>query len=457
MIEDDAFGCAVTASDPAAVRAWSRTIHGFLAHASDTPAHLSETLRLDPAFALAQACRGLFSLLLCRRELIPQAREALALARNSAAARDITRREAHYIDALHDWLDDRPRAAAERLEAALHAWPHDPLAMKLVQAIRFLLGDQQAMRRSIEDVLPAYEDTHPARGYLHGCYAFTLEEAGEYARAEEHGLQALDLAPDDAWGLHAVAHVYDMTGRPSEGLRFLTARRQGWAHCNNFRYHVLWHQALMQLDLGETDAVLALYDTEIRHDRTDDYRDIANASSLLMRLELEGVEVGSRWEELAALCANRIGDGCLAFADLHYLLALGGVSREGEADALIARIRSDSLQAHGDVAAVMRRPGLALARGLKAFRDGAYGQAYAHLVAVRPLLQRIGGSHAQRDVFERITIEAAIRSGGLEAARTLLDDRTVRRGAIDGYSGRRCRAIEAARVAVTAHADGAAS
>jgi hypothetical protein len=41
-------------------------------------------------------------------------------------------------------------------------------------------------------------------------------------------------------------------------------------------------------------------------------------------------------------------------------------------------------------------------------------------------LQRIGGSHAQRDVFDRITIEAALRGGYTDAAEALLHDRMVR-------------------------------
>jgi hypothetical protein len=57
----------------------------------------------------------------------------------------------------------------------------------------------------------------------------------------------------------------------------------------------------MHLDLGEYDAALALYDADIRAEKTDDYRDISNGASLLSRLELEGVDVGDRWEELADL------------------------------------------------------------------------------------------------------------------------------------------------------------
>ncbi|NRB36802.1 MAG: archaeosortase/exosortase family protein, partial [Rhodobacteraceae bacterium] len=80
----------------------------------------------------------------------------------------------------------------------------------------------------------------------------------------------------------------------------------------------MWHKALLLLDQGDNDAVLALYDEQVRSEKTDDYRDFSNASSLLMRLELEGVSVGDRWEELAALAETRTDDGCLIFADLHY-------------------------------------------------------------------------------------------------------------------------------------------
>ena len=47
------------------------------------------------------------------------------------------------------------------------------------------------------------------------------------------------------------------------------------------------------------------------------------------------------------------------------------------------------------------------------------------------------GSHAQRDVFDRITIDAAIRAGLAEDAETLLKDRTRKRGALDRFAEQR--------------------
>ena len=440
----DFSGCE-TSLTPGAVSHWDATTRAFLAHGAATPDHLAATLAAAPDFAQGHAVRGLFCLLLGRREMVETAREALGAARAAAARIPPLPRERAYLDALEDWLRGCPSAAAARLEALLTTEPRDALAMKLVQAIRFVLGEPGAMRASIEQILPAWGD-HPALGYLQGCYAFALEETGDYARAEHIGRAALRLAPDDAWGLHAVAHVHDMTGRAEEGLAWLSTRSGAWAHCNNFRFHVWWHIALMHLDLGQIDQALALYDTEIRAEHTDDYRDISNGAALLMRLELEGVDVGARWQELADLSEARSGDGCLAFADLHYMLSLIGGGRQAAAGRLLARMATDAGRAGSEADRIMQRPGLSAAQGLEAFGEGNYAEAFGHLAAARPEMQRIGGSHAQRDVFERLTIEAALRGGYLDAAERLLHARkALRGGAEDGYYARRMAVIAAAR------------
>ena len=49
------------------------------------------------------------------------------------------------------------------------------------------------MRRSLDQIMPAYGDDHPGRGSLLGCHAFALEETGEYGRAAAAGAAALDM------------------------------------------------------------------------------------------------------------------------------------------------------------------------------------------------------------------------------------------------------------------------
>ena len=441
----DAHGCPISLSPEGDLTAWNACQRAFLAHGADTPRHLQATLDSDPDFALAHACRGLFGQLLGRRETAAMARDAEADARRAARARPVTERERGFLSALAAWNAGSPGRAADLLDAQLARQPGDAMAMKLVQAIRFVLGDARGMRRSIETALPGLGEDHPAHGYALGCHAFALEETGEYAAAERTGRSACDYAPDDAWGLHAVAHVYEMTNDTQAGIAWLAQRPQAWSHCNNFRYHVWWHLALMHLDRGEIDAVFALYDRDIRAERTDDYRDISNAASLLSRLELEGHDVGRRWDELADICETRTQDGCLAFADLHYLLALLGAGRHGAADRLLARMRCDGETPMSEPERILAHPGLTAAEGLRAFASGEHATAFAHMDAAHSAMATIGGSHAQRDVFERIAVEAALRAGRWDAARRMLRSRAALRGGHrDAFARTRMETVERA-------------
>jgi len=337
------------------------------------------------------------------------------------------------------------------LETVLVRNPADTLTAKICHGVRFIMGDAAGMRRSIARALDGHDADHPLRGYALGCLAFALEETGDYAAAEAAGLAGLDLAPDDAWGLHAVAHVHDMTHRPEAGIALLERNAAAWDHCNNFRYHVWWHKALLHLDLGEHDRVLSLYDTRIRVDRTDDYRDIANAASLLVRLDLEGVAIGSRWGELADIAETRVADGCLVFADLHYMLALSGDARRDAADRLVAQVARTG-QARTECGRTAAHPGVAAAEGLVAFGAGNYVSAFDRLQVARAHMPTIGGSHAQRDVFERITVDAGIRAGRLDAAAAILAERTaLRDGRPDTFARmRQDRIADARRAAARA-------
>lgn len=440
----DICNAPVNLDDPKLVGEWNEMIRAFLAHGTATPTHLGAVLSGAPGFAMGFAAKGLFSLMMGRKELNGVAREAGQAAVAALAASGGSTRERLWVRALGEWLGGRPSGAVAAMERVLVDHPTDTLSAKVSHAIRFILGDGTGMRASIENVLDAHKG-HVLEGYALGCHAFTLEETGDYDAAEATGLRGLELAGDDAWGLHAVAHVYDMTARPDRGITLIETNAAAWDHCNNFRYHVWWHKALLHLDRGELDVALALYDQQIRADKTDDYRDIANATSLLMRLELEGLAVGDRWVELADLAQNRTEDGCVVFADLHYMMALAAVGRDTAVDRMVTRFATDAAR-QGEMPARFADPGKAALGGLNAFAEGRYAEAFGHLAAARPAMQTIGGSHAQRDVFERITIDAGLRAGQLDAVETILEDRIARRaGAVDRFAAKRLHSIADAR------------
>lgn len=442
---DDICTCPVSLGTRDALEAWNGVVLGILTHGQSAGDHLARLIALEPEFAMGQAMKGLACLMLGRREMQAVAVEANRAAQAALAQGGATPREQLWCMALNDWIEGYPSRSVSRMEEALRLNPADTISMKLSHGIRFMLGDSKGMRRSIENVIGAHGSDHQLYGYALGCLSFAQEETGSYAEAERNGLKALEFANDDAWGLHAVAHVYDMTGHVDRGISLIDSNGSAWSHCNNFRFHVWWHKALLHLDKGDFETALSLYDTKIRDEKSDDFRDFSNASSLLVRLELEGANVGQRWEELSQLAEKRSEDGCLVFADMHYMLALSGEKHADAANRLIANV-AHMAQGQTETAHVMQSPGVSTAEGLAAFGEGHYEAAFAKLSAAQPHFQDMGGSHAQRDVFERLTIEAGLRSGAIERTEALLNARSAMRdGARDSFAISRLERIAQAR------------
>ncbi len=411
---------------------WNRLVAAFLRHDRETPTLLGAVIDQHPEEPLGPLLKGYMLLMLARRELRTGAQEALSEGRKRLALRPDARATL-YATGLEAWLQGNPRGAIRAMEQIIGDNPMDAMAVKISHAIRFVLGDADGMRRSLARVVSVYTDGIAHAGFIKGCYAFALEETGDYAEAEKMGRKAVELEPSDAWGRHAVAHVYEMTGRAAEGLSWLSDQSQ-WAHCNNFAYHMHWHVGLFQLELGRVSDALHLYDSAIRNQRTDDYRDIANAASLLRRIELEGLSVGNRWEELADIAERRIDDRQLAFADLHYLIALLGAGRFGSAEALVTGMLASRENGHnGQLSAEIGAP---LAAGLVAFQAGRMAEAVAFLTPLQASIQRVGGSHAQRDVFKQIYLEALVRSGAPSTVSTLKGRRADRNG-VNRFAERR--------------------
>ncbi|KAF0231370.1 MAG: hypothetical protein FD175_671 [Beijerinckiaceae bacterium] len=404
-----------------------RLVEAFLAHGKETPVLLQALIDEAPENPRAHATRALMLTLLARSELRGPAQEAAAKAVMLLGGNGGSRADTAFIEAASAAAHGAWWAAIDQLERAITDNPADTLSAKMSHALRFMLGDKPGMLRSIERVLRLLPSGHPHRGFLMGCHAFALEENGEYGRAETIGRDAVAREPRDAWGLHAVSHVHEMTGRAGDGIRWIEGSESGFRHCNNFGGHLFWHLALFKLETGAVAEVFDLYDRKVRHDETDDFRDIANGASLLMRLELDGHAVGTRWEELADKAEARLDDRSLVFADLHYMLALLGAGRMHSA-ARLARSMASAPAGLSSQTLVAERTGRDIAEGLVRFARGDMGRATESLLAARRQRSIMGGSDAQRDVFEQVLIEAALRAGEENVARTLLGERLAGRG-----------------------------
>ncbi len=232
----------------------------------------------------------------------------------------------------------------------------------------------------------------------------------------------VELEPRDGWAQHAVAHVMEMQGRERDGIAWMRADPAAWSTDSFFRVHNWWHLALYHLELGEIDEVLALYDGPIRGERSTVILDMIDASAMLWRLHLRGIEVGARWQRLAEDWAPFAAAGNYAFNDVHATMAFVGAGRLDLVDTVLEAQRA-AMQGDGDNAAFTREVGQPLTRAIRAFGEGHHADAVRLIRDVREIAHRFGGSHAQRSVLDLTLIEAALHDGQQALAVALCNER----------------------------------
>jgi hypothetical protein len=153
-----------------------------------------------------------------------------------------------------------------------------------------------------------------------------------------------------------------------------------------------------------------------------------DASGMLWRLQLRGIDVGDRWARLADKWEPIAGAGNYAFNDMHAMMAFVGAGRHGAARTVLEAQRA-AMDAGGDNASFTREVGHAATRAILAFGEADYAQATELLRPIRSYAHRFGGSHAQRDLIDLTLIEAAKRSGREGLANALVAERTAAKSA----------------------------
>jgi tetratricopeptide (TPR) repeat protein len=393
----------------------------YLGWFGDPVATLTAAVEADPGFILGHTTIAALNSLGGVNGDAPQVKAALAAADNLAGG--ATPREKLHLAGAKAWAAGDITGAAASWEAALETDPRDLLALRLAHDTHFFLGASAKLRDVPLSVLPAYDHAPAQRGFVLGMAAFGLEETGDYAEAESLGREAVGLNPADSWAIHAVAHVLEMQDRPDEGATWLRELEPHWVPAAGLAVHQWWHAALFLIELGRLDEVLALYDTQIRGNQSALILDLVDAAALLWRLELLGLDVGARWQELAAVWAQYAEDHVLVFNDLHIAMSFAGAGDNAAADLLEASVARYAAAEHGTNATVSRQLGLPAIQALLAFRTGDYARTVALLAPIYQNLAPIGGSNAQRDLLIQTLGIAALKAGDIALARAVAADR----------------------------------
>lgn len=405
----NAHGIAFTAAGPATVAAFDLTVHKYLSFRKDTGEALKALFEIEPDMPMALCLRGNFFMLMGVRGLVGKALQAAQKLEQRAA--DLNDRERRHAAALMAWCTGSLMRATQIWDEIAAQYPRDIFAIKMAHFGHFYLGNSRRIRDCVARALDFWSEHDDAHSYLLSMYAFGLEECGDPWQAEAIARDAVARQPADPWGIHAVAHALEATARTADGIAWIESAGTHATDHNNFRYHLAWHKALFRFEQGDYAGALGDYDDFVFADTATEYLDICNDASMLLRLELGGVAPGDRWRAVADKVAVRVDERVLAFADVHYVLALSSspdaVHRE------MARGMLASMEAYGDTSAdnalSYRVAAVPAARALLAFRDQAYGDAVRHLDQAAPDLHCMGGSNAQRDLFSELKSAALYR------------------------------------------------
>jgi hypothetical protein len=168
--------------------------------------------------------------------------------------------------------------------------------------------------------------------------------------------------------------------------------------------------------------VLHAYDNHVWGISPDYSQDQVGAVSLLARMEVAGINVGNRWEALAEYLKTRATDTVQPFLTLQYLYGLARAER-AEADRLLQAVEDKARSATAWDRTVWHDVALPAARGVLAHARRDYEGAARWLGIANPRLTEIGGSHAQRDLFGQLLLDAHMKVGNWQIAEQMLEMR----------------------------------
>jgi len=196
--------------------------------------------------------------------------------------------------------------------------------------------------------------------------------------------------------MHVLVHRLTDERRYELGHRFLGDWLDGARKsADSDHVHMHWHMGVFELALGEWTAAYARFN-EFILPAVDRGEAATDAPAMLWRLRLNAPRPAPLpWEVVRKYALESLEAEADDFVVLHDLLALAGAGDVPNLD----RWLHTHTPGNSESANVLPQ----LGQGLRAFANEDYGVAAAVLRENMPRLSAVGGSDAQRQLFDRIT------------------------------------------------------
>lgn len=320
-------------------------------------------------------------------------------------------REKMNFDFTSLWFQGDLKGSIEVHRKIAKKYPKDIISVYICYQHYIFLGDMKGILELIEIILPSHQNDP----YVYSMYCFALEEARKFKEAEYYGLLGVKLLKDDEinpWSHHSVCHVYDTTAELDKGIKWMENYGEQWDKCNNFmKSHNWWHLSLLYLEKGDNNnkEMLEIFENQLwKKDETwrQDPSVLVGIIGLLWRMELKGQKLFVNWDEIVDYVKPLYKLKIWSFFDIHFIYSF---ARKGDTERVSEILENlDASSFVHDFAKSISFYGMnELEKSLECFPNS-------------DLIWNIGGSNAQRAVFEMSYLDILQKNKEFEKSKTLL-------------------------------------
>jgi len=411
----DRYGLEITTSSMRAVEQFQDGMDRLLSYSAGAEDAFTAALDADPSLAVAHT--GLALLALVQGDAAT-ARAAAGRAREMVTG--ATRRERQQVEALGALIAGETTRGLALVDEHVAEFPRDAIAVHQAGNAIALAGgsDREAYRVAfMERLAPAYGDDW----WYQAALGFAYHEVDRFEESRRISERSLQQYPSNANAVHNLSHIAFETMDSEAGAAFLEEwleryDRRAWFHC-----HLAWHLAMFELHRGRYARALEIFQRDI-FGAANPRSAMTDGAALLWRFRLDGQAEPLPWRSLADL-ALRVSRPGYLFGEVHAALAYASSGDEGALTRLIDGLRALDAKGHP----IAGRVALPLVEGTAAFAAGDHAGALAHFEPVLEELHRIGGSHAQWEIYEETMVVSYLALARYDDAARLLRRRLRRR------------------------------
>jgi tetratricopeptide (TPR) repeat protein len=412
----DRYGLPITTASPVAAASFQDGMDALLSYGPGAEESFTAALRADDRLAVAHAGVALVAVV---QGDAPAARAAAARARETVAG--ATRRERQHVEALSALVAGDTARGLALVDEHVAEFPRDALLVNQASSAIGFAGarDREARRMAfLERLAPAYGDDW----WFQSALAFTYHEVDRFEESRRLSERSLRQYPGNANASHNLAHVSFETLDTDGGAAFLEQWLATYDRRASFHCHLAWHLAMFELHRGRYARALDIFERDILG-AVNPRLAMIDGAALLWRFRLDDYpHAPGHWRSLADL-AVRVSRPSFIFGEIHAALVYAACGDETALTTLMEGLGRLDAAGHPIAGPVA----LPLVQGIAAFVAGDHAAALRHLEPVTADIHRVGGSHAQWELFEETMVACYLALERYDDAARLVRRRLQRR------------------------------